>query len=153
NNSQTAVTNIVVSDPLPAGFTYVGLSASPAAFSAPTAGTNGTVVWHLASLGAGGSSQTFTVDAIATVPGATVNTVTVSSSEAATVTASASLSVNGPVLAINKVGSTSSIIAPVNPATVTVDYVIQYANIGNGDATGVTLTDVVPTGFTLVIGA
>jgi uncharacterized repeat protein (TIGR01451 family)/fimbrial isopeptide formation D2 family protein len=155
NNSQTAVTGITVSDPLPSGFTYVGGSASPAPTSAPANGANGTITWGPPrSLSANGGTQTFFFDAIATTPGAKTNTVTVTSTEAATVQASASLSVNGPVLAINKTGSTTSIIAPISPATVIVDMVIQYANIGNADATGVTLTDALPaTGWTLQIGA
>jgi uncharacterized repeat protein (TIGR01451 family) len=156
NNSQTNVTFVKLTDPLPSGFTYV--SASPAPQSAPSVGSNGTVIWgssssNLISLAANGGTATFTVDAIAGTSGPATNTVTVTSLEAATVTSSANLSISGPLLAINKVGSTSSIISPVNPATVQIDYVLQYANVGNATATGVTLSDVVPAGFTLQIGA
>jgi uncharacterized repeat protein (TIGR01451 family) len=163
NNSQTTTTFVRISDPLPPGFTFVSATGSPQ--STPTVGTNGTVVWgssssNLISLAGctgnpctGGGTFTATVDAIATVPGAATNTATVTSLEAASVQASAVVSISGPVLAINKTASTTSIRAPINPATVTVDYTIQYANIGNGGAVGVALTDVVPTGFTLVIGA
>ena len=156
NNSQTAVTFVKVTDVLPAGFTYV--SATPAPQSNPTVGTNGTVIWgssvsNLITIAANGGTATYTVDAIATLPGAVTNTVSVSSLEATTVNASANLSISGPVLAINKVGSTTEMISPINPATVIIDYVLQYANVGNGGATGVTLTDAVPTGFLLQIGA
>ncbi|HEY2093393.1 MAG TPA: C25 family cysteine peptidase [Thermoanaerobaculia bacterium] len=156
NNSQTAVTFVKLTDPLPTGFTYV--SASPSPQSAPSVGANGTMIWgssssNLISLAANGGTATFTVDAIAGSSGPATNTVTVTSLEAATVTASANLSISGPLLAINKVGSTSSIISPVNPATVQIDYVLQYANVGNATATGVALSDVVPAGFTLQIGA
>jgi uncharacterized repeat protein (TIGR01451 family)/fimbrial isopeptide formation D2 family protein len=163
NNSQTTCTFVRITDALPPGFTFVSATNSPQ--SAPTVGTNGSVVWgsissNLISLAGctgspctGGGTFSATIDAIATVSGPATNTVAVKSSEAADVSASASLSVNGPLLAINKVGSTTSIITPVNPATVVVDYTLQYANVGNGTATGVALTDVVPTGFTLVIGA
>src|SRR5207302_179380 len=72
---------------------------------------------------------------------------------AASVLASTAVSISGPVLTINKTASTTSIRGPINPATVIVDYTIQYANVGNGGAVGVALTDVVPTGFTLQIGA
>src|SRR5207302_6422130 len=153
NNSQTPTTFVKITDPLPPGFTFVSATNSPQ--STPAVGVNGSVIWgssssNLISLAGctgnpctGGGTFSATIDAIATVPGAATNTVTVTSVEAASVDASASLSVNGPVLTINKVGSPTSIITPINPATVVVDYTIQYANIGNGTATGVALTDVV----------
>jgi uncharacterized repeat protein (TIGR01451 family)/fimbrial isopeptide formation D2 family protein len=154
NNSQTTVNNVVVSDPMPPGFTYALASAStPAATPVPTTnpgvGSNGTVTWNVASMAANGGSFTATVNAIATQGGPAVNTVTITSTEAATVTASANVFVSGPLMTISK-NANVSVVTPVG----TVDYTIEYANIGNG-ATGAvltSLTDVVPAGFTLVTG-
>ncbi|HEY2323880.1 MAG TPA: DUF11 domain-containing protein, partial [Thermoanaerobaculia bacterium] len=156
NNSQTNVPNTQIQDVLPAGFTYV--SATPLPQSAPSVGTNGTVTWgstgsNIIQINSSGGTATYTVDAIATLPGGVTNTATASAPSISSVSASANLSISGPVLAINKVGSTSTIISPTNPATVQIDYVLQYANVGNGPATGVTLNDVVPSGFALQIGA
>jgi uncharacterized repeat protein (TIGR01451 family)/fimbrial isopeptide formation D2 family protein len=164
NNSQTNVTFVRITDPLPPGFTFVSATNSPQ--STPSVGSNGSVVWgsivsNLISLNGctgnpctGGGVFSATIDAVATVSGPATNIVTADSLQAAQVSATASLSVNGPLLAINKTASTSRIVAQVNPNTVLIDYVIQYANIGNATATGVTLTDVIPAaGFTLQIGA
>ncbi|HEX9459160.1 MAG TPA: hypothetical protein VGA84_08455, partial [Thermoanaerobaculia bacterium] len=146
NNSQTTCTNLVVSDPLPAGFTYQ--SATPAPFSAPSVNTNGTVIWHLSSLALNGGTQTFTINAKATQAGVATNTVTVTSDQTTPATASTSLSVSGPLLSITKTASTAAVVPPG-----TVDYYIDYANTGNQTANITTLTDTIPTGFTLVTGA
>lgn len=147
NNSQTNTTNTTITDPLPNGYTYV--SATPAPSSAPTVGTNGTVTWSGQTINANGGSFTATITAIAANAGSSINTVTVTSNEAATVQASANLFVSGPVLTIFK-SATNSTITPAG----TVDYTIEYANVGNATANITTLTDALPaTGFTLVTGA
>lgn len=146
NNSQTTCTGVTVTDPLPAGFTYS--SASPAPNAAPSVGTNGTVTWSGYTLASGGSTQTFTVDAVAGQAGPITNTATVTSVEAAPVNAATTIYVSGPVLSIYKTANTS-VLTPAG----TIDYTIEYANIGNQAASITTLTDSVPTGFTLQTGA
>ena len=146
NNSAVNVTNVVITDVLPPNFTYV--SASPAPASAPVVGTNGTVTWNIGNVAANAGPFTVTVDAIATLAGSYTNTGTLTSNEAPTVNASASLFVSGPLLAITKTASASA----VSP-TANVDYTITYTNIGDAAASITTVTDVVPTGHTLVAGA
>ncbi|HEX7152053.1 MAG TPA: hypothetical protein VF618_11245, partial [Thermoanaerobaculia bacterium] len=53
NTGNSTASALVITDILPAGFNYV--SSSPAATTAPAVGTNGTVTWNVASLGAGAS--------------------------------------------------------------------------------------------------
>src|SRR5207302_278785 len=47
NNSQTACTFVKITDPLPAGFTFVSATGSPQ--STPSVGSNGTVIWGSSS--------------------------------------------------------------------------------------------------------
>ena len=146
NNSEVAVTGAVLSDVLPPNFLYQ--SASPAPASAPAVGANGTVTWNIGAIAANTGPFTVTVDATASLPGSYTNNATLTSHEAPTVNASANLFVSGPVLAISKTASASSIVPPG-----TIDYTITYTNIGDATANVTTVTDVVPAGFTLVAGA
>jgi len=150
NNSQTTTTNTTITDPLPNGYTFVSATNSPN--STPSVGTNGTITWSGRTVTANGGTFTATIVAVAANAGASVNTTSVTSNEACIVTpctASANLFVSGPVLAIFK-SATASVITPAG----TVDYTIEYANVGNANASITTLTDQLPaTGFTLVTGA
>ncbi|HYK00888.1 MAG TPA: C25 family cysteine peptidase [Thermoanaerobaculia bacterium] len=146
NNSETNVTGAVLTDILPAGFLYQ--SASPAPTSAPAVGANGTVTWTIGAIAANTGPFTRTITATASVAGSFTNTATLTSNEAPTVNASANVFVSGPVLAISKTATAGSVAAPA-----TVDYTITFANVGDGTANVTTMTDVVPTGFTLVAGA
>lgn len=146
NTSNVAVTGAVLSDVLPPNFTYV--TASPAPSSAPAVGANGTVTWNIGNVAANSGPFTVTVDAIATLAGSYTNTATLTSNEAPTVNASANLFVSGPLLAITKTASASSVVPTSN-----VDYTITFTNIGDATANITTVTDVVPVGHTLVVGA
>ena len=147
NTGNTPVTSVVITDPLPAGFTYQ--ASSPTANSHPAVDANGTVIWNVGTV-AIGASGFVTVDAKATQPGSATNgtvgsPVTVTSGNAPEVDPSTTVFVLGPVLKIGKVGSTTNISA--SPSTVT--YTIEYANVGTSNASITTLTDSVPAGFTL----
>src|SRR5207244_6002041 len=65
NNGTVGLENLVITDTMCPYSTYNN-TASPAAFSEPAIGANGTVVWHLASL-ASGASQVFTFPAKASL--------------------------------------------------------------------------------------
>jgi uncharacterized repeat protein (TIGR01451 family) len=151
NNSTTTVTGINLVDPLPAQFNYV--SALPA----PSNVSGNTLTWNNASLGGNGSlapgaSATITVNATTstTNAGAFTNIATFCTSgcNAPQVAGSTSGLISGPVLIISKTANRSTVILPA-----TVDYTITYANAGTAAANLTTLTDLVPTGFTLQTGA
>ena len=146
NNSEVNVTGAVLSDVLPPNFLYQG--ASPAPSSAPAIGANGTVTWNIGAVAANSGPFTVTVDATASMPGSYTNSATLTSNEAPSVNATKNVFVSGPVLAIAKTASASAIV----PAG-TVDYTITYTNVGDATANITTVTDVVPTGFTLAVGA
>jgi uncharacterized repeat protein (TIGR01451 family) len=146
NIASAGTTGVVVTDTLPTGFLYV--SASPAPTSAPAVGTNGTVTWNIGSVSGNTGPFTLTIDATASVSGPATNTATLTANEIAAINASANLLVSGPVLAITKTASASAVATPA-----TVDYTLMYSNVGDASASITIVTDVVPTGFTLVVGA
>jgi uncharacterized repeat protein (TIGR01451 family) len=146
NNSEVNVTGAVLSDVLPPNFLYA--PTIPAPSTAPAVGANGTVTWNIGNVAANSGPFTVFVNATAPLPGSYTNTGTLTSTEAPTVNASVNLFVSGPVLAISKTASASAIV----PAA-TVDYTITYTNVGDATANVTTVTDVVPTGFTLAPGA
>jgi len=160
NNSTTTVNNINISDVIPTGLTYAGVPAGfTAPTSAPSVGSGGTVTWSGAWSVSGATltpGQSFTVafDATAVFGGSYVNSATVAGppSNAPAVTASVPFFVSGPVLTIFKSATNSNVVVPPVAANPGVDYTIEYANVGNATANITTLTDTVPTGFTLVTG-
>lgn len=146
NNSETTVQNAVLSDTLPSGFLYV--SASPVPTSAPAVNANGTVTWNLGNVAANSGPFTVTIDATASVAGSFTNSGVINSTNAAQVTASANVFVSGPLLALSKVASVPAVVPTAN-----VDYTLTYTNIGDATANITTVTDTIPTGFTLIAGA
>ena len=146
NIGASGTTGVVVSDALPAGFTYV--SASPAPTSAPAVGANGTVSWTIGAVAGNTGPFTLTIDATATQAGPATNTADLTANEITPLSALVNLLVTGPRLAITKSANVSSVIPPA-----TVDYTITYSNVGDTAASITTVTDAVPAGFTLVVGA
>ncbi|HEY0371298.1 MAG TPA: DUF11 domain-containing protein, partial [Thermoanaerobaculia bacterium] len=146
NIASAGTTGVVVTDALPAGFLYV--SASPAPTSAPAVGVNGTVTWNIGSVAGNTGPFTLTIDATASVTGPAINTAFLNANEISQISASANLVVSGPRLAITKTASTSATITPA-----TVDYTLKYSNVGDTAASITTVTDTVPVGFLLVVGA
>ena len=149
NDSSVTVTNTVITDALPLGFTFVSATNG----GTHDGGTPGTITWNIGTLAAGDGpftvSFTATVDtpypAGAAVP--LVNTGTIDSDETALAGADASIFINvpRPALAIQKDGDVTQVSPGGN-----VVYTITYANTGNADATSVVITDPVPAGFTFV---
>ncbi len=141
NNSQTTTTGGVVQDPLPPGFTYV--SSTPGGATTSTVSNVTTVTWSGQTVTLNGGSQTYTITALANQAGAAINTVNVTSNEAPPVSATTNLYVSGPVLSIVKTADTA-----VVTTGGTVNFTIDYANVGNQTATLTYLGDTIPTGYT-----
>jgi uncharacterized repeat protein (TIGR01451 family) len=83
NTGNASATNVLLSDPLPAGFAFVSATGSPS--STPAVGANGTVTWTFTSLAAGASgSVTITAQATNPFSGAAnpaVNTASIAATE------------------------------------------------------------------------
>ena len=144
NNGVNDATAVTVMDTLPAGLTY--LSSSPGCIY-----SSGTVACALGDLAVGATAS---VDIQTTAPSSTgliVNTATVSANEADpnlsnnSLTESTTISPEWTDLFVTKMDSPDP--APVGQNLL---YSIQVGNNGPGDATNVTITDVLPNSVTLV---
>jgi uncharacterized repeat protein (TIGR01451 family) len=156
NDSPANVTGVVISDPLPQGLDFVSAS-NGGTYDGPTR----TITWSFSNLASGEGNRS--VSFVASVsnpypqsaPVMLVNTASIVSNETPPISASATVMVNipRPQLAIQKNADKTV----VDPAAVSpgnqVNFTIGFANIGNAQATGVSVTDVVPTGFTYISSA
>ncbi len=142
------VTNLVLTDSLPAEATFVSASNS-GAHNGVTPG--GTVTWQLGNHVPGDTGTvTLTVTVGSTLSNAVTitNTATLSSAETPSVTATQVTTVTAaPVLTIKK----SVNLTFANPGN-TLTYTIEVANTGNDKAKNVTVTDNLPQGFTYTDG-
>jgi len=129
--------NLNLVDYLPVGFNVNG---------------NSTITWTKSSLNPGQTwTNTFIAQSSSSLAnGSYVNTATVSASNHGSVSDTATVVVNNPpttptnpVLTINKVANNASTNANSN-----VSYFVSVTNFGNATAINVTLTDILPSGFT-----
>ena len=145
NDSAVNVTNAVITDVLPVGLDFVSATAG----GIYSAGTR-TVTWTIGSIASGSGTSSVTVNTTVTnpYPGAAtiplVNTAGIASTETSAASASAPVFVNTPrpQLSIQKEGNVSIAAAGGN-----VTYTLTYANTGAGPASGVVITDVIPSGW------
>jgi len=138
NPSEVDAKNIVVTDNLPAGISYV--SSSPAAEA-----RGQTLTWALGTIGSN-SSKAISIQVKATNTGRFENCVDVRGDLNLATRCCATTVVTAPALAIEK----------RCPATVTlcdpIEYVIVVRNTGDGPATRVRVVDTLPDGITTLSG-
>ena len=135
NDGAGALTNIVLSDTLPLGLTYV--SSSPEA----SVGADGTVSWLIESLD---SEATAMVSLVATTgdPGEVVNTASVQSDEGASASAEATTLVTQSDLAITKTVDNGAPLLGLQSV-----FTISVTNNGDATATNVAVVDPLPIEF------
>lgn len=147
NNGPSTATNVTVTDILPAGLTFVSANAS----QGTATNAAGTVTGALGSLAPSGTATVTIVATVgAGVTGNISNTATVTSTETDSNTANNSATqtttLNQSIdLGITKVDTADPVIAGNN-----VTYTLTINNAGPSNATGVTVTDVLPTNLTFV---
>ena len=142
NNGPSGATGVVVSDPLPAGLTFI--SATPS-----LAYNSGTGVWTVGTL-ANGGSQTLSIVATVTGNTAVTNTATKSAEvqpDPVSGNDTASATVTGQAADIAVLKTVSN---PTPNVGSNVVFVITATNNGPSNATGVEITDTLPAGLTLV---
>jgi uncharacterized repeat protein (TIGR01451 family) len=173
NPGPSAALNFRITDPLPVGTVFISAVASPGAtLTTPAVGANGTVTaqWDAAGGTPGGLTlpgvtRTLTIvvrvcpdfqqirnltDAQMCVPNLT-DTATISSDTPGTPgTASFTSTVQAQSdLSISKTAPGQIVYSTTNtPSNIT--YTITFANAGPSNANGVTVTDILPKGFTVV---
>jgi len=139
----TIAANVIITDTLPSGITFV--SASPP----PTSASGQTLVWNLGSVSPGtiGSitlQTTVTPSAANTVTNSVQISTTTDGDDPTNNTATVTTTIQRPNVTILKTG----------PATVNAGdqftYTLAYTNTGSAPALNVTLTDVLPAGITFV---
>ena len=144
NAGPDAATGVVITDLLPAGLSFV--SAIP---SGTTTYTSGTGQWNIGNLGNGGS-ETLTIVATVTQPGAITNTATkTAENEHDPVTANdqSGVTINGQQADIQVLKTVDN---PNPNVGDTVTFTITTTNLGPSAATGVQVTDLLPVGLTLL---
>ncbi len=146
NLGPSDATDVVVSDQIPGGLTFI--STSQGSYS----GATRTVTWSLGTVTVASGQQTMEI--VVEIPGgyaggSVINLATASSTSvdplAGNNIAFATTSVSGADLSVSK----SVDLAEANPGD-QVTYTITLQNQGPNDATGVTLTDLLPTGVSYV---
>ncbi|HOS85048.1 MAG TPA: hypothetical protein PK199_09050, partial [Bacteroidales bacterium] len=142
NAGSNIATGVNVTDLLPTGYTYVSSTVSTGTY------TSGTGVWAIGSL-ANGASQTLTVTATVNGTGNYANTATVAA-DGPDPTSGNNTATNTPTVAQANV----AVVKTVNNATPNVGsnvtFTIVASNAGPSAATGVNVTDLLPTGYTYV---
>lgn len=144
NNGVVDATGVTVNDLLPNGYSYISSTVSVGTYS------NVTGVWAVGNL-ANGASATLTVTASINASGNYANTATISgaqtdpdpSNNSATVTP-----VPGALQANLGVVKTASSMAPIIGTNV--EFNIAISNQGPNNATGVRITDQLPSGYSFV---
>ncbi|MBB5438121.1 gliding motility-associated-like protein/uncharacterized repeat protein (TIGR01451 family) [Pedobacter sp. AK017] len=147
NNGPSEATAVVVNDLLTSGYTYVSSVAEPG-----TSYDELTGVWSIGSL-ANGANATLTVTATINASGDYTNSATISGAEDDPATANNTATATPfaePVTDL-LVNMTASDLAPVTGSNMSFE--ITASNIGPSGATGITVTDLLPAGYTYVSSA
>ncbi len=148
NNSPVNVTGAIITDVVPAGLSNVtpldgGIYVT----------VSRTLTWTIGAIASGAGPYTArftaTVDSPTAAANPLVNTVSIDSVETDPAVASSSSFINypAPQIVLQKSASPTLIDAGKD-----VTFTLRYQNVGSADATGVVITDAIPTGFSFGFG-
>ncbi|MGY0040709.1 DUF11 domain-containing protein [Pedobacter sp. NJ-S-72] len=144
NNGPSTSTGTTVTDLLPTGYAFVN--------AIPSAGTynSGTGVWTIGSL-ANGASSTLAITATVKATGTYANTATITGTENDPATGNNSMTITPVPVPITD-RSISKSVNNATPAAVgsNVVFTLIATNTGPSTGTGITVTDVLPLGYTYV---
>ncbi|WP_433810950.1 Ig-like domain-containing protein [Flavobacterium johnsoniae] len=139
NNGPYRATGVTVNDVLPAGYTFVSASPSIGTWTSPN--------WNIGNL-ANGASATLSIVALVNSSGPYANTAEITGNETDTDL------LNNTATAVPVVNTNLSITKTINSSAVnvgdTVTFTITASNAGPSNATGITVNDILPAGYTFV---
>jgi len=139
NNGPYKATGVVINDALPSGYTFVSAVPSAGTWTAPD--------WTIGNL-ANAASATLTVTATVNPTGSYANTATISGNNPETGTTNNSATAT-PIIQTN-LSVTKSVDKSTPNVGDTVNFTITASNSGPSAATGVVVTDSLPSGYTFV---
>lgn len=153
NLGPSAASTVVLTDPIPAGMTFVS-AANDGGFacSTPAVGDGGTITCTAASLAASGV-VTFTF-VLQLPPGAPADTVFENDATASSQTPDGNVENDTGSTSLTVARETDLLVQKSGPAEAAagsnVTYTVTLTNLGPGDASGVSLVDPIPPGMTFV---
>ncbi|TGD57782.1 DUF11 domain-containing protein, partial [Flavobacterium humi] len=139
NAGPSNATSVVVNDVLPAGYTFVSATPSTGTWTAPN--------WTIGNLANGGSA-TLTIVATVRSTGSYANTATVTGAETDPTPGNNTSTVT-PVVQSN-LSITKTVSNPTPNVGSNVTFTLTASNAGPSNATGVSVNDVLPAGYTFV---
>ncbi|WP_298394846.1 DUF11 domain-containing protein, partial [Flavobacterium sp.] len=141
NNGPSPATGVIVNDVIPSGYTLISAIPTSGIWTAPN--------WNIGNL-ASGSSASIVVIATVRATGTYANTATITGNQSdPNLSNNTSTSTPVPVaIADLRVVKVASNMAPIIGTNIT--FTITATNNGPSNATGVTLNDVIPAGYTVL---
>jgi len=148
NAGPDAAAGVVVTDPLPAGTTFVSASTATGGLVTPSVGANGTVTWTVGGLVDGGSASATIVVLVADSASGTITNTATETQTTADPSGTQSASASNTVVAAANV-SILKTVSNATPADGTdVTYTLAVSNAGPDAAAGVAVSDPLPAGLT-----
>ena len=142
NRGPSSATNVTVSDPIPAGLTFVSANASSGTY------VSGTGLWTIPSIN-NGVTASLDITAIYNGPGQVTNTATLTGSDQPDPTPNGPASVSVPSQ-IADLSLTKTVSAATPNVGNNVVFTVRASNAGPNTATGVKVSDLLPAGLQFV---
>ncbi len=143
NVGPSDATGVNVNDMLPSGYTYVSSELSSGTY------TSGTGLWAVGSL-ANGAIETLTITAKVNATGPYANTATVTGGQTDPVSGNNTSTVTPAPIPQTDLAVTKTVDNAAPKVGANVTFTIVATNNGPSAATGVSVEDILPTGYTLV---
>ncbi|RKS12915.1 gliding motility-associated C-terminal domain-containing protein [Flavobacterium sp. 120] len=143
NAGPSAATGVSVTDQLPAGYTFVSSTPSTGTY------TSGTGVWAIGSL-ANGASATLSIVATVNATGSYANTATIAANETDPTPANNTATSTPVPVPQSNVGITKTASTATPNVGSNITFTLTASNAGPSAATGVSVTDLLPAGYTFV---